>query len=312
MSPTEMTTAMRENFDYKFQQTFLRESKILKTIPFVTGQETRNLKYYIPVDLQQPQYGMSYDWAKLETLQYTELENAPTALWYDFEINDVHLKILSQTPGMEFAPNVMASAARALDQSIAKTIYQGNTLTGMSGLIAKAGNNDATASAVNTAPNFCTVMAAMKALLFADGFDPPYVLVLSDGLQVAWDKTINAAPVSQYTQGDFIRRIMSTMNDGVIGQEGGCKIIWEENGASSGNSIKPLPAADADDSVALVMKPVQNGQTAFTGVWCQPIVSTDWKFDTKSNRWHTRIKCKVGLKVWDVDSICKHTDIDHA
>jgi hypothetical protein len=312
MAQTEMTTAMREAFDYSFHQTFLRTSKIIRTIPFVTGQETYNLKYYIPVDLPQPQYGMKYDWAKLETLQYTELENPPTACWYDFEINDVDLKILSQTPGMEFAPNVMASAARGLDQSIAKTIYQGNTLTGMSGLIAKAGNNDTTASAINTAPNLMTVMAAMKALIFADGFNPPYVCVLSDGMQVAWDKPINAAPVGPYTQGDGVRRLMSTMNDGAIGTENGAKFIWERNGASSGNDIKPLPAADNDDSVALVMKPVQDGQTAFTGVWCQPIVSTDWKFDAKANRWHTRIKCKVGLKVWDVDSICKHTDIDHA
>jgi len=311
--PTEMTTAMREKFDYQFQQTFLRESQIIRTIPFVTGKETYNLKYYIPVDLQQPQYGQKYDWAKMETLQYTELENPPTACWYDFSINDVDLQILNSTPGMEYGPNVMASAARALDQSIARVIYQGNTLTGMSGLIAKAGNADTTASAVNTAPNFCTVMANMKALIFADGFNPPYVVVLSDGLQVAWDLPINAAPVSGYTQGDFVRGILSTMNDGAIGAgDKACKIIWEPNGASAGNVIKPLPAADNDDAIAIVMKPRQNGRTAFTGVWCQPIVSSNWHWDEKGNVWHFRVKTKVGLKVWDVDSICKHTDIDYA
>jgi hypothetical protein len=305
-----MTDEMKTLFDTKFHMFFLHYSQIMKAIPWTTAQETYGLEYYVPVALPPPAEGMKYAHHKLVEVQYEKLTNPPVGLWYDLEINDVDLKLLLNTEGMAISNSWAQLAATQMNQKIAYAMYNGSTATGMSGLIAKAGNNSTYASAIQTAPNFLSLAQNMKGLIFADGFKPPYVFIQSTGMQVAWDTTINSTPVSEITQGDAIRRVFSTMNDGQT--SGDAKIYWETNGASSGTTINPLPAADNDDGVALLLKPIQDGNIAHTGVWCQPMTSTDWKFDTKSNRWHTRIKCKVGLAVYDADSICKHTDIDYS
>lgn len=305
-----MTDEMKTTFDTAFHMYFLHYSQIMRILPWTTAQETYQNEYYVPVPLPAPAEGMKYSHAKLVEPQYEKLTNPPVALWYDLEINDVDMQILARTEGMQINTAWAQLAATQLNQKIAYAMYNGSTQTGMSGLIAKAGNNSTYASAIETAPNLVSCAADMKKLIFADGFRPPYVFIMSHGMQVAWDKTIHATPTSQWTQGDSVVRLLSSMNDG---NEGGtAKIFWETNGASSGSTINPLPAASNDDSVALLLKPKQDGKIAHEAVWCQPIVSTDWKFDGKSNRWHTRLKCKVGLKVYDVDSICKHVDIDHA
>ena len=311
MTQAMMTDEMKTLFDTKFHMYFLHYSQIMRAIPWMTAQETYQMEYYVPTKFPPPAEGMKYAHHKLVEPQYEKLTNPPVGLWYDLEVNDVDLQIMLRTQGMGVSDAWAQLAASQMNQKIAYAIYNGSTATGMSGMFSKAGNNSTQADKINTAPNLVTVIGNMKELIFADGFRPPYVLIQSVGMQVAWDKTINATPVSDITQGDVVRRILSSMNDNNEAP-GDVRIFWETNGASSGTTIHPLPAATADDGTALLLKPVQDGNIAHTGVWCQPMTSTDWKLDNKTNRWHTRIKCKVGLQVFDANSICKHLDIDYA
>jgi hypothetical protein len=60
------------------------------------------------------------------------------------------------------------------------------------------------------------------------------------------------------------------------------------------------------------MKPVQDGNVAITGVWCEPIHSTEWQYDGKTDRWHTKIKAMIGLKVFDTAALVDHDRVDFA
>jgi hypothetical protein len=205
-------------------------------------------------------------------------------------------------------------AARAIMQEVAHTVYMGDTDTEFSGLFSKAHftSTDATAkwnAALGPPGTVSDMLFNASSLIWSAGFRPPYILVLSDNLKKGLTVYINAAPVSDITNGEMVLNYINGNKSGDASN-----LFFEDIGTNvpDGTTIYPFETATSNDGRALLLKPVQDGVTYISGRWMERPHTTDWTFDDKTDRWHTRIKAMIALQVRDTSAIVGHTTVDLA
>lgn len=313
MAQYKQTTEQQLTFDYAFNMYVERVSPITSAIPWVDAPVALGDKYYYPAKPQRPAVGKIFDYESQAEIQYTELTSNSVAIWKDFEIPDVDRRILSRT-GMNVESSWAKIAAQQLMQEVAHTVYMGSTQEEFTGLFGKAGYTS-TYNTIKwnaaTGPHLTIndMVYGSSAKLWTTGYRPPYVCVLSDNLKYGLTVTINAAPVSDITNGDMVLQLLN-------GNKGGdtANLFFEKIGTNTIDAaeIYPIETATSANGRAIVMKPVQDGENYVEGVWMQRPHSTEWEFDPKTDRWHTRVKCMIALHVLDTYAIAGHTSVDHA
>lgn len=313
MAQYQMTDEQITNFDYAFNHYVEFASNITKIIPWVDSPVAYGEEFYYPVRPASPTVGKLFDYEKQAEIQYTALTDKSAAVWLDLEIPDIDRRILAATPmNMENAWGSLA--ASQLMQQVAHTIYMGDTVTEFTGLFGSASYTSVyVAVPWNTAlgPGNCIsdMLFNAAADLWANGFVPPYVCVLSDNLKYGLTVLINAAPVGPTNNGDLALTLLNGNQSGDTS-----RLFFENIGTNSPDAARvyPFDPATSNDGRALVMKPVQNGVNYVEGRWMQRPHSTDWTFDAKTDRWHTRVKCMIALRVLDANAVAGHTTVDLA
>jgi len=307
------TVDQQLNFDYNFNMYCELLTNITKIIPWVDAPVAMGDKYYYPVRPGRPAVGKMFDYEKQAEIQYTELTSNSASIWLDLEVPDIDRRILSRT-GMDIESAWAKISAEQLMQEVAHTIYMGDTQTEFSGLFTKAGYTSTYTTVkwnAATGPHLCIndMTYGASALLWANSFRPPYVCVLSSNLRAGLNVTVNAAPVTDITNGDVL---LNWINGNKSGDTS--NLFFERIGTNSPDQITvyPIETATTNDGRALVMKPVQDGTNYIQGVWMQRPHTTDWMFDPKVDRWHTRIKAMIALHVLDTTAIAGHTTVDLA
>lgn len=311
MAQYAMTDEQITNFDYAFNRYVEFASPITQIIPWVDSPVAYGEEFYYPAKPAQPTVGKLFDYEKQAEIQYTALTDKSAAIWLDLEIPDVDRRILAST-SMNVENAWGQLAAMQLMKQVAHTVYMGDTVTEFTGLFGSASYTSTYATiGWNTALGPHSTISDMlfnaAADLWANGFTPPYVCVLSTNLKYGTTVTINAAPVADITNGDMMLNILNGNKSGDTS-----RLFFEHIGTNSPdlNVVYPFETATTNDGRALVMKPVQNGVNYVEGRWMQRPHSTDWTFDAKTDRWHTRIKCMIALRVLDTNAIAAHTTID--
>ena len=307
-----ITTEEQLTFDYAFNMYCELGTNITKIIPWVDAPVALGDKFYYPVRPAQPAVGKIFDYEKQAEIQYTELTSNSAGIWLDLEVPDIDRRILSRT-GMNVESAWAKIAAQQLMQQVAHVIYMGDTVTEFSGLFTLAGHTSTYTTVkwnAATGPHLAANdMIYGTTALWDSNFRPPYVCVLSSNLAPGLNVTINAAPVSDITNGDVLLRWINGNKSGDTGN-----LFWELIGTNSPDDamIYPIETATTNDGRALIMKPVQDGTNYVEGVWMQRPHSTDWTFDAKTDRWHTRIKAMIALHVLDAFAVAGHTTVDLA
>lgn len=311
MAQYRLTTEQQTNFDYNFHMYFELKSVAMQIMPWVTAPVSYNLKYYVPKRLPVPIVTKDFSTEKIAEPQYSELENPTSAVSLDLEIQDTDLRIAAQSPGMAIDSAWARLAAAQMDMKIFELIMQGDATTEMGGLLDKSAYTstyDTIKWNAATGPHLTVADLINNSACLWPAFKPPYICILSSNLLLGWNTTINAAPVSDITNGDVALRLLNGNKSGDVSN-----LFWAELGTSTGTRSYPFPAAaGADDGRMVIMKPVQDGEIALTGVWCEPMHSTEWQYDGKTDRWHTKIKAMVGLKVFDTAAIADHSSVNFA
>lgn len=316
MAQYRMTAEQIIDFNYNFNMYCERLSNITNVMPWVDAVTSYGTEYYVPAKPQRPTTGKAFSTEAQREIQYVELTSPTVAVWMDMEIPDVDRRILSRTTGMNIENSWAQIAARQMMQQVAYNIYMGDTKTEMSGLFSKAGYTstyDTVKWNAVTGPHLTIddMTHGSSAKLWTTGFKPPYVAILSDNLKLSLQKTISATPVTDITNGDVMMNILN-------GNKGGdtSNLFFERIGTNSdeGKEIYPIETATSNDGRIIIMKPVQDGQTFVRGVWCQRPHTTDWDFDPKTDRWHTRIKAMFTLEVLEENGYCiaGHTSVNFA
>lgn len=311
-----MTAEQIVDFNYNFNMYCERLSPVTKIMPWVDAVTTYGTEYYVPAKPQRPTTGKAFSTEAQREIQYVELTSPTVAIWMDMEIPDVDRRILSRTTGMNIENSWAQIAAQQMMQQVAHGIYMGDTKTEMAGLFAKAGMTS-TYNTVKwnaaTGPHLTIndMVYGSSAKLFTTGFRPPYVCILSDNLILGLVTTINAAPVTDTTNQDVM---LNLLNGNKSGDTSNLHFERIGTNATDGKEIYPIETATSNNGRAIVMKPVQDGQTFVRGVWCQRPHTTDWDFDAKTDRWHTRIKAMFTLEVIEENGYCiaGHTSVDFA
>jgi hypothetical protein len=313
MAQYRLTTEQQTNFDYNFHMYFEMKSMAAQMMPWVTAPVAYNLKYYVPKRLPEPIITKDFSKEELAEPQYSELANPTSAISLDLEIQDTDLRIAAQSPGMAIDAAWARLAAAQMDLKILKTIISGNTTTEMEGLLDKSAYSstyDTVKWNAATGPHLTFADLINNSACLWPAFQPPYVAILSANLLTGWNTTINAAPVSAIMNGDLALRLLNGNQSGDTSN-----LFWARITPATvvANQIYPFPLpAGSDDGRIIIMKPVQDGNVAVTGVWCEPLHSTEWQFDGKTDRWHTKIKAMIGLKVFDTAAIADHTSVNFA
>jgi len=313
MVQAKLTTEMQTQFDYNFHNYFERKSVALSIMPWTTAQVTYMQKWYVPKRLPEPIITKNFSTEMATEPQYSELTNPTAAISLDLEVQDTDLKIAAQTSGMAIDTAWASLAAQQMDLKILKQLINGDDTTKMAGLLDSTSGTSTyntikwnAATGPHLAVNDCLLTATS---LWSMGHIPPYELLLGHNLLQGWNTTVNAAPVALITNGDMAMRYI---NGNVSGDTS--NLFWVEQTPASpvANMIYPLPAPAANDGRFIILKPVQDGDIAIQGVWCEPLHSTEWQFDGKTDRWHTKMMAMIGLKVFATTAIADHDRVDFA
>lgn len=310
MTQYRLTTEQQTNFDYNFHMYFEMKSVAMQIMPWVTAPVAYDLKYYVPVRLPVPIVTKDFSSELIAEPQYSELSNPTSAVSLDLEVQDTDLRIAAQSPGMAIDSAWARLAAAQMDAKIMNLVIQGNDTTEMGGLLDKAGATstyDTIKWNAATGPHLTMADMINQSGYLWPAFQPPYVCILSENLWLGWNTTINAAPVTDIRNGDVA---LSLLNGNKSGDTS--NLFWATIGTDTATRAYAFPAAAANDGRAIVMKPVQDGEIAVCGVWCEPIHSTEWQYDGKTDRWHTKIKAMIGLKVFDTAAIVDHDRVNFA
>jgi hypothetical protein len=290
---------------------FELKSVAMQIMPWVTAPVAYNLKYYVPKRLPVPAVTKDFSEEKIAEPQYSELSNPTSAISLDLEIQDTDLRIAAQSPGMAIDSAWARLAAAQMDAKIFNVIMQGDNTTEMGGILDKTSYTSTYDTAKwnsATGPHLtCSDLINYSGTLWP-AYQPPYVCILSENLWLGWNTTISATPVTDIRNGDVA---LSLLNGNKSGDTS--RLFWAGIGADTDTRCYPFPAAaGGDDGRMVIMKPVQDGEIAITGVWCEPVHSTEWQYDGKTDRWHTKIKAMIGLKVFDTSAIADHSSVNFA
>lgn len=310
MAQYRLTTEQQTNFDYNFHMYFELKSVAMQIMPWVTAPVAYNLKYYVPNRLPVPIVTKDFSQELIAEPQYSELENPTSAISLDLEIQDTDLRIAAQSPGMAIDSAWARLAAAQMDAKIMNVIIQGDDTTEMGGILDKTGTTstyDTIKWNAATGPHLTVSDMINKSGYLWPDFQPPYVCILSENLWLGWNTTISATPTNDIRNGDVA---LSLLNGNKSGDTS--NLFWASIGADTATRAYAFPAAAANDGRIIIMKPVQDGEVAIAGVWCEPIHSTEWQFDGKTDRWHTKIKAMIGLKVWTTTAIVDHDRVNFA
>lgn len=310
MAQYRLTTEQQTNFDYNFHMYFELKSVAMKIMPWVTAPVAYNLKYYVPTRLPVPVVTKDFSQELIAEPQYSELENPTSAISLDLEIQDTDLRIAAQSPGMSIDSAWARLSAAQMDAKIMNVIMQGDAVTEMGGILDKTSYTSTYDTAkwnAATGPHLTVSDLINYSGTLWPAYQPPYVCILSENLWLGWNTTISATPVTDIRNGDVALSILNGNKSGDTSN-----LFFATIGTDTASRSYAFPAAAANDGRLVVMKPVQDGEIAICGVWCEAIHSTEWQFDGKTDRWHTKIKAMIGLKVFDTAAIADHDRVNFA
>jgi hypothetical protein len=270
-------------------------------------------KWYVPKRLPEPIITKNFSTETITEPQYSELDNPTAAISLDLEVQDTDLKIAAQTSGMAIDTAWARLAAQQMDLKILKQIINGDSVTEMAGLLDLTGGTSTyntvkwnAATGPHLALNDCLNTTTC---LWSQGLRPPYVMLVGQNCITGLNTTISSTPVSDIMNKDVL---LNLLNGNKSGDASNLHYVHITPASPVANVIYPLPVAAANDSRFIILKPVQDGDVAIQGVWLEPIHSTDWQFDGKTDRWHTKIKAMIGLKNTTTTAIGDHDRVDFA
>jgi len=184
-------------------------------------------------------------------------------------------------------------------------------MKGLYNIASPSGINTSTYTAVkwNAAFGPQNAIRNMAGLLEVDGHDGPWGCVLSTGLQDGMWYTITNTAATNWTG---VHEILQGTVSGPGGQSGGT-VVWEglgaENSWSASQIVYPLPAADSNDGVGILVKSAPQNFQALIGV--PPSIDLG-SMDTHGRTVPGKAVMQMGIIIPQPTAICIHKTVDLA
>lgn len=210
---------------------------------------------------------------------------------------------VSRAGGFDIQDISLQAAIKQLAFKEAEFVHRGATTPSITAMAGGAGNESTdTTNKWGTAPGASNVVQDMKGKLVEDGFDGPYDLIVSDGLAPDLDNFINAAPVSDIRERHSIA--------GLLGQERlySPYVYKALPAAPDKKTIYPLPTYTNDGYAFLV----QSDPEHFELIVEQPLTTIFGEFNVEARAWPILVFQALSFRIWEANSICKHTQVDLA
>lgn len=222
---------------------------------------------------------------------------------YDLNIRWPTLQV-SRAGGQDIQNISLQAIMKQMALTEAAFCHRGSNVPSVNGLFGSAGNESTDSTAWGTAPGASTVVQTMSELLIADGFDPPFDLIMSSELAGDLLNFINAAPVAEIREWDSICRL--------IGQP---KTYWPyiynhvPAASEDLDRVYPLPAVTGNDGNLLMVK---SDPANFELLVEHPLTTFFGNFDVRTRSYPILVFAAYSFRVWEANSICKHTQVDLA
>lgn len=309
---TEMQKILLKQATYYLE----RESRWQQAVPVYAIPRKRYVEFYKVPQPEPVHWAFDHGAGKsIETgleIYTVMVPNLPADFTYSEEeirVTDAYgLPVISQQTKVGY---------KQMARRIAQLVYQGvkkHTATstifvdGLMNVSSPSGLNSSTYTTTkwNASGGPQATVLDMAGALITDSLDPPYTLVLGDGTHTGLFTTITSTAKYNITQ---VQDILSSPNATAPGG-GGATLFYEDHGTDSGNVTYPLPAATANNNVALLLKPNPDYFRVLLAMG--PTLTLDNQPDTVSRRVRGHLDWMGTIIVPEPKAVCKHTTIDYA